>query len=189
TIVSGVLMAAAGAFCFMNYGQTFLNMAFVIGAVMVFCGIVHGLAYLIGREEGDKKDNNGWILINSLLTLLFGILVLCNQLTVDLTIPMFFGMWVLVTGLLRLEAASRIDVRNKPRNFKSVLITGIASTLIGLFGMINPLATYVSMIGLVGIFLIMEGINAVELGINMPHKKKEQFEIKKRERKAVKIND
>ena len=96
TIVSGIIMIAAGAFCFINPGQTFMTMAFVIGTVMALCGIIHVLAYVIGRTPHGKGDNNGWILIDALLTLLLGILVLFNQLTVDMAIPMVFGMWVLV---------------------------------------------------------------------------------------------
>ena len=143
TIVSGIIMIAAGAFCFINPGQTFMTMAFVIGTVMALCGIIHVLAYVIGRTPHGKGDNNGWILIDALLTLLLGILVLFNQLTVDMSIPMVFGMWVLVSGLLRLEAASRIDRQRKPGNFKATLITGVITVVMGLLGFINPFVTYV----------------------------------------------
>ena len=184
TIAGGILMAAGGAFCFINAGQTFMNMAFVVGAIMVINGVIHSLAYFVGRGLHNKGDNNGWILIDGLLTLLLGILILCNQLVVDMAIPMIFGMWVLVSGLLRIEAASRIDRERKNANFKATLITGIVTTLIGLFGFIDPLITWVSVVSLLGIFLIIQGINAVELGINMPHEKKY-----KRPKGAVIIDD
>ena len=35
TIIGGVLMLLTGIFCFINPGQTFLAIAFVIGLVMV----------------------------------------------------------------------------------------------------------------------------------------------------------
>lgn len=192
TIISGVLMIATGVFCFINPGQTFLTMAFVVGTVMVICGVIHALAYLIGRFSEDiveiaevtevtegigigqvrdksKKDNNGWILIDALLTLLLGILVLFNQITADLAIPMVFGMWVLVSGLLRIEAASRIDRINKRGNFKAAFVTGLVTTIIGLFGFVNPLVSWISIIVLLGLFMLVQGINSLELGINMPH--------------------
>ena len=40
TIVSGILMVLTGAFCFMNPGQTFLSLAFIVGLVMVINGPV-----------------------------------------------------------------------------------------------------------------------------------------------------
>ena len=189
TIVSGIIMIAAGAFCFINPGQTFMTMAFVIGTVMALCGIIHVLAYVIGRTPHGKGDNNGWILIDALLTLLLGILVLFNQLTVDMAIPMVFGMWVLVSGLLRLEAASRIDRQRKPGNFKAALITGVITVVMGLLGFINPFVTYVSIIPILGFFMLIQGINSIELGFNMPHKIKEDVKIYKKHRNAVRIED
>ena len=189
TIVSGIIMIAAGAFCFINPGQTFMTMAFVIGTVMALCGIIHVLAYVIGRTPHGKGDNNGWILIDALLTLLLGILVLFNQLTVDMAIPMVFGMWVLVSGLLRLEAASRIDRQRKPGNFKAALITGVITVVMGLLGFINPFVTYVSIIPILGFFMLIQGINSIELGFNMPHKVKEDVKIYKKQRNAVRIED
>ena len=189
TIVSGIIMIAAGAFCFINPGQTFMTMAFVIGTVMALCGIIHVLAYVIGRTPHGKGDNNGWILIDALLTLLLGILVLFNQLTVDMAIPMVFGMWVLVSGLLRLEAASRIDRQRKPGNFKAALITGVITVVMGLLGFINPFVTYVSIIPILGFFMLIQGINSIELGFNMPHKVKDDVKIYKKQRNAVRIED
>lgn len=182
-------MVLGGAFCFINYGQSFLTMAFVVGSIMVINGVIHSLAYLVGRGLHNKGDNNGWILIDGLLTLLLGILILCNQLVVDMAIPMIFGMWVLVSGLLRIEAATHINREKKNANFKATMITGVITTLIGLFGFVDPLITWVSMIALLGIFLLMQGINAIELGINMPHEKKSYVKIYKRQKEAVIIDD
>ena len=156
---------------------------------MALCGIIHVLAYVIGRTPHGKGDNNGWILIDALLTLLLGILVLFNQLTVDMAIPMVFGMWVLVSGLLRLEAASRIDRQRKPGNFKAALITGVITVVMGLLGFINPFVTYVSIIPILGFFMLIQGINSIELGFNMPHKVKEDVKIYKKQRNAVRIED
>ena len=93
TIIGGVLMLLTGIFCFINPGQTFLAIAFVIGLVMVLNGLIHICAYMMGRGLNNKGDNNGWILTDALITLLLGILVLCNQLVADTAIPLVFGMW------------------------------------------------------------------------------------------------
>ena len=189
TLAGGFLMVATGAFCFINPGQTFMTMAFVIGSVMVINGVIHALGFLLARGSFGIGDNNGWILIDAILTLLLGILILCNQLTVDMAIPMIFGMWVLVSGLLRFEAATRINRQKKPGNFKAAFITGVVTILVGLIGFINPFVTYVSIIITLGIFLVVQGINSIELGINMPHKVKEDAKVFVPSRTAVKIED
>ena len=189
TIAGGVLMIATGAFCFINPGQTFMTMAFLIGAVMVLNGLIHAVGFILARGNFGIGDNNGWILIDAVLTLLLGILILCNQLTVDIAIPMIFGMWVLVSGLLRFEASTRINRQKKMKNFKAAFISGVATIAVGLFGFINPLMTYVSVIVLLGVFLLVQGANSIELGINMPHQVKDDAVVYVSSHAPVKIGD
>jgi uncharacterized membrane protein HdeD (DUF308 family) len=189
TVISGILMLATGVFCFINPGQTFLSMAFIVGLVMVLNGIIHICAYWVGRGFHNKGDNNGWILTDALITLLLGILVLCNQLVADTSIPMVFGMWLLVSGILRIEAATRINYEKKKMNFRAALITGIVTVAAGLFGFINPLIMWMSTTVLLGIFFLVQGINVIELGIDMPHEKKSYVKIYKRKRNPVKITE
>lgn len=189
TIISGILMVLTAAFCFMNPGQTFLVLAFVIGLVMVVNGIIHTLAYIIGRGLHNKGDNNGWILTEALITLILGILILCNQLVVDAAIPMVFGIWVVVSGILRIEASTHINKDKKISNFRRTLITGIATVIVGVFGFIHPMIGWLSTAVLLGMFMLIQGINVLELGINMPHEKKSYIRIYNRKRKPVKITE
>lgn len=189
TIVSGILMVLTGVFCFMNPGQTFLSLAFIVGAVMVLNGTIHALAYFIGRGLYNRGDNNGWILTDALITLLLGILILCNQLIVDIAIPLVFGMWMLVSGILRIEAATHINKERKLSNFRVTMITGILTVMVGIFGFINPLVVWMTTAVLLGMFLVMQGINIIELGIHMPHEKKDYIKIYKRKREPVRITD
>jgi len=187
TIMSGILMLLTGVFCFINPGQTFLAMAFVVGLVMVINGIIHALAYLIGRGLHNKGDNNGWILTDALITLVLGVLILCNQLVVDAAVNMVFGIWVLTSGILRIEAATHINREKKLTNFRTTLITGVLTVFVAVFGFINPLVAWLTTVGLLGFFLVMQAVNIIELGINMPHEKKAYVKIYKRKREPVKI--
>ena len=189
TIVSGILMLLTGAFCLMNPGQTFLSLAFIIGLVMVINGLIHTLAYFIGRGLHNQGDNNGWILTDALITLLLGILILCNQLVADAAITMVFAVWMFVSGILRIEAATHINKEKKRFNFRITMFTGVLTVLVGLFGFINPLVIWMTTAVLLGIFLVMQGINIIELGIHMPHEKKSYVRIYKKRREPVRISD
>lgn len=182
-------MIATGAFCLMNPGQTFLSLAFIVGLIMVLNGLIHALAYFIGRGLHNKGDNNGWILTDALITLLLGILILCNQLVADTAIPLVFGMWMFVAGILRIEAATHIDKQRKLSNFRTTMVTGLITVLVGLFGFINPLVQWMTAPVLVGIFLLMQGVNVIELGIHMPHEKKPYVKIYKKRREPIKITE
>ena len=69
------------------------------------------------------------------------------------------------------------------------MITGILTVLVGLFGFINPLVQWMTTAVLLGIFLVMQGVNVIELGIHMPHEKKSYVKIYKRKREPVRITD
>ena len=184
-------MLLMGVACFIFSGQTYLHMAFPVGIVMVINGIIHTLAYLAGRGLHNKGDNNGWILVDGMMTLILGIVVLCNQLVVESAIPLVFGMWVMVSGILRVEAASRINIEKKRSNFRSTMITGVMTIIVGLVGFVNPLIKNVSWINVVvilGMFMCMQGINIIELGINMPHEKRDYVKIYRKKREPVKIS-
>ena len=69
------------------------------------------------------------------------------------------------------------------------MITGTLTVLVGLFGFINPLVEWMTTAVLLGVFLVMQGVNIIELGINMPHEKKSYVKIYKRKREPIKITE
>ena len=83
----------------------------------------------------------------------------------------------------------KINKEKKQKNFRVTMITGVLTTLIGLFGFINPLVAWLSTTFLLGFFMVMQGINIIELGINMPHEKKAYVKVYKRKREPVLITE
>ena len=63
------------------------------------------------------------------------------------------------------------------------------TTLLGIFGFVNPLVAFVSTIVLLGMFMLMQGINTIELGVDMPHEKKKIIKIYKKKRGPVRITE
>lgn len=171
TIISGVLLVLTGLFCFANPGETFLSLAFVLGVIMVANSVIQGIAYWQGRR-GNKKDNNGWILTEAIITFILGVLVLSYQIAADVAIPMVFGMWVMFSGILRVVTATMIDRENKKLNFAWTLVTGVLCVLGGIYAFLNPIMAGVAIAVLLGIMFLLQGISTLELGIHMPHEKK-----------------
>lgn len=188
TIISGIIFVLAGAFCAANPGETFLALAFIVGAVMLISSVIQAIAYIQGRGK-NRKDNNGWILAEAMLTFLLGILVLMNQVVADVAVPMVFGMWVMCSGILRVVSASQIDRKQKKSNFLWTLIIGMICILGGLYAFVNLNMVGISIAILLSLLFVLQGISVLELGIHMPHEKREkreqeQREREKRERKA-----
>ena len=183
TIISGAMLIMTSLFCYANPGETFLPLAFVLGMAMILTGIVQCVAYWWGRD--NRQDNNGWIFAEAITTLILGILVLTSLIAADAAIPMVFGMWVMFSGILRLVVATMINPKTKRANFVWTMGTGVLGIVSGLYAFLNPYIANLNIAVLLGFLFMIQGVCTLELGIHMPHEKKEK--IKKPKAKAIKI--
>ena len=170
TIVMGILLMGTGVWSFANSGVSFLALAFAIGLVMIADGTVEGMTYIYARG-GNRQDNNIWMLADSVITLILGIMVLSGQLAAEVAVPYVFGMWMLFSGILRLVVALNINRVKKKSNFWWTVGTGLVCMLAGIFGFFNSIALNMAVGELLGIFFIIQAITTLEIGFHMPHAK------------------
>ncbi len=168
TIASGVLVMLTGAWTYANIGAAFTALAFIVGLVMVIEGCVGCATYLTMK---NRPKGMSWFLAEEMLSVELGIVVLSNQLATDLMISMFFGMWVLVSGNIRLVMG--IDMKNNENPaWQWTLGLGVVSAAVGIFALVNSVVSLISLGLLVGLLLFIQGINVLEFGVFMPHIKK-----------------
>ena len=99
---------------------------------------------------------NWWILtINGVLAILFGGLALFATETLLISISMYFGLLVLVGGLLLLLGA--FDQKRKEKNYSMMLVQSIFSIIIGILIMVFPGTT-------LRIFLLLIRVCSLLLG-------------------------
>ncbi|MDO4552741.1 MAG: DUF308 domain-containing protein [Bacillota bacterium] len=163
TFIAGALLMLAGVWCFAHPGATFLSLAFVLGWAMVFGGAVDILAFIPNRKQ---LGTSGWQLANGALTLLLGILVLCNLLITDAVLVFFFGMWVMFSGVLRCVASFGLRAMGIPGWYWS-LVMGAVSVAAGVYAFLNPLVAGLAMVLLLGAFFIIQGVNLFIAGLQM----------------------
>ena len=168
TIIMGILLMGTGIWTFANSGVSFLALAFAIGIVMVVDGTVEGMTYIYSRG-GNRKDNNAWMLSDSIVTFVIGILVLSGQLAAEVAVPYVFGMGMLFSGVLRLVIVLNIDRTKKKSNFWWTFGTGFICILAGLLGFFNTVTLNLAVGELIGIFFIIQSVTTLELGFHMPH--------------------
>lgn len=168
-IAAGVILILTGVFCFANPGATFLSIAFVLGCAMLLSGISGTFAYIwLSR----KIEITSALMVEGILSIILGLLVLSNQLLADAAIPVFFGMWVMFSGIIRVvEAyAHRKTGRAELIWFLCLGLTGVAA---GLYSFYNTVLFAFSAIVLVGILYIVQGFNVLLMGINLSFHRKE----------------
>lgn len=162
-IAAGVVLILTGVFCFANPGATFLSVAFLLGSAMLLSGISGTLAYIwISR----KREISNSLLIEGLISIILGILVLSNQLLADAAIPVFFGMWVMFTGIIRIAEAYAHRNAGKMQLIW-LLSLGILGFAAGLYAFFNTVLFAFSAIMLIGILFVIQGSSVMLVGVNL----------------------
>ena len=168
TIITGIILMLTGIWCCANRGALFISLAFVLGCVMIFAGVLSVLIYFFAP---GKQGGFGWFLAEGFLTLILGGIVLSNQLAMDSMIPLFFGMWILFCGVLRIVASLHL-VMAKNNSWIVNLILGFLSASAGSYAFFNQIVFGLTIIILTGIYFLIQGVNVLAYGVFIPGKKR-----------------
>ena len=163
TLLSGAVFIIAGTFCFANPGATILSIAFVLGVTMIFFGACGILTYVINRKA---HETSGWILEETILTTILGMIVLTDRVVTDDVIPIFFGMWIMIAGIMRIVEAFTLRVKGS-KVWSFSLSFGILSVIAGIYAFLNPISNMISLPALIGVFFIIQGLNTIANGVHM----------------------
>ena len=170
-ILSGVILILSGVFCFANPGATFQSIAFLLGCAMLLSGISGILAYL---WISKRKEAPNLLLIEGILGVILGLLVLANQLLADAVIPVFFGMWIMVTGIL-CAVEGFAHRRAGGMVWCWLLALGSLGVLMGVYAFFNTVVFALSAVMLTGLLFVTQGVNVLMVGVNLSfHKKSER---------------
>ena len=163
TVISGILFIGGGGYLVAKEGITFLSVAFAVGILFMAAGIIEVLSHSAYRGDGEDRT---WILIDGLTTFALGALILLDKISADIVVPQVLGLWVLITGLRNLVRAwEHIDDRNS--FFYDHLIVGALNLIVGLYVFFDPEILNLTSITLVGICIVVQGINLAHVGLTI----------------------
>jgi len=163
SLVSGILLVAAGIWCFTNSGFTFLSFAFLPGCVILFSGLCNIASYFIKKDPSRKGELYA---TEGIWSVLFGILILGDFLITDEIAVVCFGMWILSTSIHRgLEGLRQLrEKRIDGIFFLAFAVVGIPA---GLLAFLNPLVGGFGLVVLMGLMLFLQGGNQIVLAVQM----------------------
>ena len=171
TVMSGIVLSATGAWCLAYYRSAFSSIAFVLGLAMIISASFLMSAYLFS----GKKRLPETILVEGMMTLIFGFVTLNNEVT-DTVLSLFFGAWLAVAGIIRFTqslAVSRFDAKNWPK----VLPLGVISAIVGFIMLMHSLISSSNQLALVGAAFILNGLSQLVYAMYMVrHEKHPQAE-------------
>jgi uncharacterized membrane protein HdeD (DUF308 family) len=155
-VVLGALLAVAGLVMLGNAAFATVVSVLFIGWLLFAAGVL-GLAaalFRIGKDGFWSAALGG-----GLLTVL-GVAVLRNTGAAAVTLTLLAGMMFLVSGILRLAAATQ-----EPENRVVLVIAGALSTILGLMVLFNLFTASLVLLGvLLGIQMLVDGLTLMVIG-------------------------
>ncbi|MBR5642497.1 MAG: DUF308 domain-containing protein [Firmicutes bacterium] len=176
-VISGMLLAIAGAFTFAFYTNAFTGLAFVLGLVMLISGMCILGAYIISGKVGRLPDT---VLVEGMVTTLFGFAVLNNE-VMEAMVTLFFGTWMTLSGVTRISQSFAVS-RYRPKDWAKVMPLALAGTIIGVLMLMPSLTTYINPLFLVGAAFIVNGLSQLIYSMYMRKHELTEREIEAQER-------
>ncbi len=176
-VISGMLLAVAGAFTFAFYSNAFTGLAFILGLVMLISGLCILGAYILSGKVGRLPDT---VLVEGMVTTLFGFAVLNNE-VMDAMVTLFFGTWMTLSGVTRISQSFAVS-RYRPKDWAKIMPLALAGTILGVVMLMPSLTSYMNPMFLVGAAFIINGFSQLIYSMYMRKHELTDREIEAQER-------
>ena len=147
-IILTIVFLLVGGILIVKPDISFNVISYLIGASLIVSGIY---LFII-----DSKTKN--IFINAILLTLIGILIILNPITLKVILPIFLGLWFLISGIFKI----RLDIYMKAEPYFILsLITNIITVICGVILLINPVESVSAITISLGIIIVVSSISSL----------------------------
>lgn len=148
TLLRGLLFLTLGLVAIFNPHITTQAFFVVFGFFSIVDGIVALITGLAARRTGW-----GWTTVQGIAGILIGLIAVFRPQAVAAVIVIFLAMWSLVIGLF--QVAMSFQVRSTGlRSWIWILVSGVLTTLLGLYFLVNPEVGAAFLTITVGVFML-----------------------------------
>ena len=151
-IILTIVFLLVGGILIVKPDISFNIISYLIGVSLVVSGIY---LFII-----DSKTNNIFInvFLYAILLTLIGILIILNPITLKVILPIFLGLWFLISGIFKI----RLDIYMKDEPYFILsLITNIITVICGVILLINPVESVSAITISLGIIIVVSSISSL----------------------------
>lgn len=121
---------------------------------MLLSGASNVLLYFLGYR---KKQRGRWMLADGLTAALLSLFLLFNQMAPAAVIPLFFGVWELFSGILRLMESGE-QKEERLQGWQWFFAVGMLEILSGVAALLKPVEEMLTMHVVIGIVLLIQAV-------------------------------
>ena len=151
-IILTIVFLLVGGILIVKPDISFNIISYLIGASLIVSGIY---LFII-----DYKTKNIFInvFLYAILLTLIGILIILNPITLKVILPIFLGLWFLISGIFKI----RLDIYMKDEPYFILsLITNIITVICGVILLINPVESVSAITISLGIIIVVSSISSL----------------------------
>lgn len=151
-IILTIVFLLVGGILIVKPDISFNIISYLIGASLIVSGIY---LFII-----DSKTKNIFInvFLYAILLTLIGILIILNPITLKVILPIFLGLWFLISGIFKI----RLDIYMKDESYFILsLITNIITVICGVILLINPVESVSAITISLGIIIVVSSISSL----------------------------
>ena len=165
-LLGSLAMIGSGIFCFANASAAFISVAFVVGVIFAFMGIVEIITGT--RADFNVLGKGVNLTTDGIMMLVFGVVVLSGQIVDDATAQLLFATWLMLEALP--AAGSHFDdISDAENKDSSDLVLGVAMLAISLYTFFNTRLININAIILVGVAVLMLGLRRFRLSFDIEY--------------------
>ena len=158
----GVLAIMFGVLAFVNPGLTLGALILLFGAY----SLVDGVFAIIAGLRAAQRHERWWpFALEGLASIVVGVLAFAMPLAAAFALLMIASAWSIVTGVLRIAAATRL--RREIKGEWLLILNGLLSVAFGVIIAVFPGAGLVTLVWLIGMYAIIFGVILVALGVRL----------------------
>ena len=151
-IILTIVFLLVGGILIVKPDISFNIISYLIGTSLIVSGIY---LFII-----DSKTKNIFInvFLYAILLTLIGILIILNPITLKVILPIFLGLWFLISGIFKI----RLDIYMKDEPYFILsLITNIITVICGVILLINPVESVSAITISLGIIIVVSSISSL----------------------------
>ena len=151
-IILTIVFLLVGGILIIKPDISFNIISYLIGASLIVSGIY---LFII-----DSKTKNIFInvFLYAILLTLIGILIILNPVTLKVILPIFLGLWFLISGIFKI----RLDIYMKDEPYFILsLITNIITVICGVILLINPVESVSAITISLVIIIVVSSISSL----------------------------
>lgn len=163
-LIEGILLIILGIFSFIRPDSMLSGFVMFFGLVALCIGILDIIFYV--RTEEHMGFAPTISLISGSLSVLAGLMLLVYPGAVKWAFALFFPMWFIAHCISRLSQLPMLRVWTSKGHYYFVMVVNILGLCLGILMLIRPVITLVSLSYLIGIDLVLLGIDSIILAFS-----------------------